>query len=116
MSLWISARDSRARCAPRDKGAHDAPDLHATAALALLSRLAMAARRDLLVARRRDLVVIGVGIVIGVRLIGRPVGRPAAEHIGIGMVEGVSAELLDRGLCEHRRCTRRYQKRDGKRR
>ena len=53
-----------------------------------LSRLAMMSRRDLpLIARGRDLVVIGIGIVIGIRLIERPISRPAAKHVGIGMIE-----------------------------
>ena len=73
-----------------------------------LSRPAMMSRRDL------PLITRGNGIdVIGIRLIERSIGLPAAEYVGIGMIEGKGAWLLDRGLREHGRCNRRHQQRGG---
>ena len=71
-------------------------------------------RHDLaLITHGHSLVVIGVGIVIGIRLIERSICRPAAEHVGIGMIERESAGLLNRGLREYRRRDRRCEKRGG---
>jgi len=76
----------------------------------------MTSRRNLLlITCRHSLIVIGVGltIIVDIGLIERSIGRPAAEHVDIGMIEGESAGLLDRGLCEYGRCDRGYQKRGG---
>ena len=66
--------------------------------------------------RGHGLVVIGVGVVIGIGLIERPVCPPAGEHVGIGMIESIGPGFLDRGLREHGRCDRGHQKRGGERR